>query len=91
MALLTFLILVPSYSPPNTNPSRWPLLAIEVGLVSIMGAIAWNSPVGGFGKVIGLGNALVAMWGWWVVVFGQGRGKMADVGKKHHPKRWETL
>ena len=91
LALLVFLILVPSYTPPSTNPSRWPLLAILVGLTSVMGAVAWNAPVGGLGKVVGTGNGLVAVWGWWVVVFGNGRGQIGKVGKKIHPKRWEKL
>ncbi|ORX39861.1 hypothetical protein BD324DRAFT_615273 [Kockovaella imperatae] len=89
LALLVFLTLVPSYTPPS--PSRWPLLAIIVGLTSTMSVIAWNAPIGGLGKVTGIGNTLVAIWGWWVVVFGQGRSNMANVGKKIHPKRWEKL
>ena len=91
MSLLTLFIVVPSYTPPSSNPSRWPTLAVLVGLTSIMGVVSWNNPVGGLGKVVGIGNGFVAIWGWWVVGFGQGRSGLAKVGKKHHPKRWEQL
>jgi len=68
MALLTLFVVTPSYTPPS--PSRWPALAVIVGLTTVTSLVAWNSPIGGLGVLTGLGNTAVAIWGWWVVVFG---------------------
>ena len=95
MALLSLFVITPSYTPPTSNPSRWPALAVQVGLITIVSAVAWNSPIGGLATLLGLGNAFVALWGWWVAIFGQGRGRMTSkehkTNKSHVKQRWEKL
>ena len=89
MALISLFVVVPSYTPPSTNPSRWPTLAVLVGLSSIVSITAWNSPIGGLGTLVALGNTVVAIWGWWVVAFGQGRSQLPKI--KHKNDRWKKL
>lgn len=89
MALISLFVVVPSYTPPSSNPSRWPTLAVLVGLSSIVSVTAWNSPIGGLGTLVALGNTVIAVWGWWVVAFGQGRSKLGKV--KHRNERWKRL
>jgi hypothetical protein len=92
LALITLFVLIPTYQLPTTNPSRTPLLAVLVGLTSLISAIQWNTAsIGGLGKAVGMGNTIVAIWGWWVIAFGQGGSKMAKVGKKHTPDRLRRL
>jgi hypothetical protein len=71
ISLIILFSLIPHYSPPATNPTRTPLLNVLVGLTTIMAAVSYNTAsIGALGKVVGVGNGLVALWGWWVVVFG---------------------
>ncbi|KAK4689441.1 hypothetical protein P7C73_g675, partial [Tremellales sp. Uapishka_1] len=75
MSLITLFVLVPSYKPPSTNPSRMPLLVLLVGLTTIMSVISYNTAsIGGLGTCVGICNAIIGIWGWWVIVFGLGRG-----------------
>jgi hypothetical protein len=91
LALITLFTLIPTYQLPATNPSRTPLLAVLVGLTTLSSLVQWNTAsIGGLGTVLALGNTVVALWGWWVVAFGQG-SKMAKVGKKHTPDRLKRL
>jgi hypothetical protein len=88
LALASLLILAPAYHPPATNPSRKPLLGLFVGLTTMSALLGFNSTaIGGLGTVIGLGNAVIAGWGWWVVMFGEmkfgeKRSKMPERLKK---------
>ena len=92
MAMITLFVLVPSYSIPAANPSRTPLLGILVGLLTIMAAVGINtSSIGALGKVIGGGNVMVAIWGWWVVLFRDEKGRWGKVDKKHVPDRFKRL
>lgn len=96
MALLTVFTVLPTYSnAANRHPIqtvRWSALGVITTLVTIMTFISWNnSSIGGLGSVISLGCGVIALWGWWVIAFGQGRSTLANVDKKHHPKRWEKL
>jgi hypothetical protein len=89
MGLITLFVIAPSYTPPSSNPSRWPALAVIVGLCSLVSVIAYNSPIGGLGTLVAAGNTIIAVWGWWVVVFGQGRSRLQKVTHKHD--RWKKL
>jgi len=92
MAMITLFVLVPSYTAPTANPSRTPLLVILVGLMTIMSVVSINTAsIGALGKVVGGGNTIVAIWGWWVIVFGNGRGELSKKGKKHIPERFKRL
>lgn len=93
MSLVSLFILVPTYTPPSANPSRTPLLGILVGLTTISGAVLWNAGgLGGLGVFVGGGNVFVAIWGWWVIVFGGGRGKITKQQHKHNtPERLRKL
>ncbi|WVR09763.1 hypothetical protein IAU60_006839 [Kwoniella sp. DSM 27419] len=93
VSLISLFILVPSYQPPSSNPSRTPLLGVLVGLTTISGLTLWNgSGIGGLAPVIGGGNVLMAVWGWWVVVFGGGRSGMTKKTKKSKvPDRLKKL
>jgi hypothetical protein len=88
LALSSLLILAPAYHPPSVNPSRKPLLGLMVALTTLSALLGWNtSAIGGLGTAIGLGNTIVAGWGWWVVMFGEmksgeKRSKMPDRLKK---------
>lgn len=88
LALTSLLILAPSYTAPSINPSRKPLLGILVGLTTISSLVAFNTgAIGGLGKFVGVGNLGVAVWGWWVVMFGEmkrgeKRSKMPERLKK---------
>lgn len=68
MALMTLFVVTPSHTP--VSPSRWPALAVIVGLTTLTSLVSWNSPIGGLGVITGLGNTAIAIWGWWVIVFG---------------------
>lgn len=69
--LIAIFALVPTYEPPTTNPSRTSVLSVVVGVNTIMAIVSLNTKsIGGLGTVIGIGNTLMALWGWWVVVFG---------------------
>jgi hypothetical protein len=75
MALITLFVLVPSYTPPSANPARMPLLVVLVGLVTLMSVVSYNTAsIGALGTVVGVGNGIIAIWGWWVIVFGLGKG-----------------
>lgn len=89
MALISLFVIAPSYTSPSTNPSRWPALAVLVGLSTIVSLVAWNSPIGGLGTLLSLGNTTIAIWGWWVIAFGQGKSKLSGV--KHKNERWKKL
>ncbi|OWZ56917.1 hypothetical protein C349_01219 [Cryptococcus neoformans var. grubii Br795] len=90
MSLVSLFILVPTYTPPSVNPSRTPLLGVLVGLTTISGAVLWNAGgLGGLGVFVGGGNVFVAVWGWWVIVFGGGRGRITK--KQHKPNTPERL
>ena len=90
--MITLFVLVPSYTAPGANPSRTPVLAILVGLMTIVAVVSINTgSIGGLGKVVGGGHIIMAIWGWWVVVFGNGRGKLTTKGKKHTPERFKRL
>ncbi|AAW41848.1 hypothetical protein CNBB3450 [Cryptococcus deneoformans B-3501A] len=93
MSLVSLFILVPTYTPPSTNPSRTPLLGVLVGLTTISGAVLWNAGgLGGLGVFVGGGNVFVAVWGWWVIVFGGGRGRITKKQHKHNtPERLRKL
>ena len=92
MAMINLFVLVPSYTPPAANPSRTPLLGILVGLLTVMAAVGLNTnSIGALGKVIGGGNAMVAIWGWWVVLFRDERGRWVKTDKKHVPDRFKRL
>lgn len=88
LALTSLLILGPSYQAPSINPSRKPLLGILVGLTTISSLVGFNTgAIGGLGKFVGVGNLGVAVWGWWVIMFGEmkrgeRRSKMPDRLKK---------
>lgn len=70
-SLIAIFALVPTYEPPTTNPSRTSILSVIVGINTVMALVSLNTKsVGGLGTVIGIGNTLMAVWGWWVVVFG---------------------
>lgn len=70
MALVALLGVVPSYEAPAVNPARKALLAVLVGLTTIMSLVSWNtSSIGGLGTALGVGNTAVAVWGWWAIVF----------------------
>jgi len=72
LSLITLFVLVPNYTPKT--PARMPLLVVLVLLTSLSGVISWNTgSVGGLGMVVALGNGGLAIWGWWVIVFGLGR------------------
>ncbi|ORY33807.1 hypothetical protein BCR39DRAFT_557032 [Naematelia encephala] len=93
-ALTTLLCLVPTYTPPTTNPNRKLLLGILVGLTTIMSVLGWDTKrIGGLGVVVGAGNAAIAIWGWWCIVFGSAGSKLVGVGKdkKHIPERFKRL
>lgn len=54
-----------------------------------MAAVSYNTgSIGALGKVVGVGNGVVAIWGWWVVVFGN--VKLKDRESKV-PKRLRKL
>jgi hypothetical protein len=89
MALISLFVIAPSYTPPTSNPSRWPALAVLVGLSTIVSLVTWNSPIGGLGTLLSLGNTAIAVWGWWVIAFGQGRSKLSQA--KHKNERWKKL
>lgn len=93
MSLVSLFILVPTYTPPSANPSRTPLLGVLVGLTTISGAVLWNAGgLGGLGVFVGGGNVFVAVWGWWVIVFGGGRGKITKKQHKQNtPERLRKL
>ncbi|OWZ51708.1 hypothetical protein C345_00852 [Cryptococcus neoformans A2-102-5] len=93
MSLVSLFILVPTYTPPSVNPSRTPLLGVLVGLTTISGAVLWNAGgLGGLGVFVGGGNVFVAVWGWWVIVFGGGRGRITKKQHKHNtPERLRKL
>jgi len=88
LALTALLILAPAYHPPAVNPSRKPLLGLMIGLTTISALLGWNTKaIGGLGSAIGLGNTVIAGWGWWVVMFGEmkfgdKRSKMPERLKK---------
>ncbi|WWD15893.1 hypothetical protein CI109_100317 [Kwoniella shandongensis] len=91
-SLISLFVLVPSYTPPTTNPSRTPLLGVLVGLLSVAGLTLWNAGgLGGLAQVVGAGNILVGIWGWWVVIFGGGRGKLSKKEKIKVPERFKKL
>lgn len=82
LALTSLLTLAPTYQPPATNPSRKPLLGILVGLTTVATLLSFNTTaIGGLGKFLGVGNLIVAVWGWWVVMFGEMK-RTADKGQK---------
>jgi hypothetical protein len=73
-SLITLFVLVPTYEPPSTNPGRTPMLSVLVALTSLMSIFAYNTrSIGALGTVVGGGNAAMAVWGWWVIVFGNMR------------------
>ncbi|WVW83120.1 hypothetical protein I302_105138 [Kwoniella bestiolae CBS 10118] len=76
ISLISIFALVPTYEPPTTNPTRKPILGILVGLTTLAGLILWNLS----GLVLGGGNLIVAIWGWWVIVFGSSTNKLSKVG-----------
>jgi hypothetical protein len=79
ISLIILFGLIPHYAPPATNPARTPLLSVLVGLTTIMAGVAYNTgTIGALGKVVGVGNGVVAIWGWWVIVFGNVRLKTRD-------------
>ncbi|WVO12846.1 hypothetical protein L204_100454 [Cryptococcus depauperatus] len=91
-ALISVFILVPTYTPPTPNPSRGPLLGVLVGLTTISGGVLWNAGgLGGLGIFVGGGNAFVAAWGWWVIVFGDGKGHLTKSHKPKTPARLRKL
>lgn len=55
---------------------RMPFLLILSSLMGLSAFMSWNSSGtaeaigGGLGGVVALGNGAVAIWGWWVAVFG---------------------
>jgi hypothetical protein len=90
LALTSLLILAPAYHPPSTNPSRKPLLGLLVALTTLSSLLAFNTAaVGGLGTVIALGNGVIAIWGWWVVMFGG--MKFEDNKKSKIPDRLKKL
>ncbi|WVF72123.1 hypothetical protein IAT40_006935 [Kwoniella sp. CBS 6097] len=95
VSLISLIILVPTYELPNSNPSRKSLLGIFVGLTTISGLTMWNSAgLGGLSGVVGGGNIFVAIWGWWVIVFGgSGESKLLkkDGKKSKTPERLKRL
>lgn len=89
LSLISIFVLVPSYHPPTTNPSRRPLMGILVGLTTLLSLISFNTAsVGGLGTVLGIGHGAVAAWGWWTVVFGEVKVKR---GKINVPSRLKRL
>jgi hypothetical protein len=49
-------------------------LNVLVGLTTLMSVIAYNTrTIGALGVLTGVGNGVVAVWGWWVIVFGSVR------------------
>lgn len=79
ISLIILFGLIPHYSPPATNPARTPLLSVLVGLTTIMAGVAYNTrSIGGLGMAVGVGNGTVAIWGWWVLVFGSVKLKTRD-------------
>ena len=80
-------------SIPTKSPGRVALLAVLVGLTSLMSVLSWNSSsVGALGKAVSLGNGAVGIWGWWVIIFGGGRGLLSKAGKKSKvPERLKRL
>ncbi|WVQ98711.1 hypothetical protein IAU59_005842 [Kwoniella sp. CBS 9459] len=95
VALVSLIILVPTYELPNSNPSRKSLLGILVGLTTMSGLVLWNAGgIGGLSGVVGGGNIFVAVWGWWVVVFGGNGGSKLikkDGKKSKTPERFKRL
>lgn len=60
----------------------------------MMSVIGWDTKrIGGLGFVVGIGCTGVAVWGWWVVVFGRGDSRLGSVGKgsKKMPERFRRL
>ncbi|RSH91943.1 hypothetical protein EHS25_009313 [Saitozyma podzolica] len=88
-SLITLFVLVPTYEPPATPAGRKPLLGILVGLTSLMSVVSINTAsIGALGKVVGGGNVVIAIWGWWVIVFGNMRWKER---KSKVPDRFKKL
>jgi hypothetical protein len=88
-SLISIFVLVPSYHPPATNPARKPLLGILVGLTSLLSLISFNTgSLGGLGTVLGIGHSVVALWGWWTVVFG---GVKTKAKRSNVPSRLKRL
>ncbi|KAK6902911.1 hypothetical protein L486_08348 [Kwoniella mangroviensis CBS 10435] len=76
ISLISIFALVPTYDPPTINPTRKPILGILVGLTTLAGFLLWNMS----GLVLGGGNLIVAIWGWWVIVFGNSKNKLSRLG-----------
>lgn len=95
MGLVVLFGLVPRYegdqarNMSHSNPARKPILGVLVGLTTIMSVVAYNTTtIGALGWVTGMGNAVVALWGWWVIVFGDTRLEQRD---SKVPKRLRKL
>jgi hypothetical protein len=80
MALICLFVLVPNYE--TKPPGRMPLLCVLTGLTSLSGVMSWNGGIGGLGKFVGLGNGVMAVWGWWVIVFSGGKGYISKQSKR---------
>ncbi|WWC61158.1 uncharacterized protein I303_103738 [Kwoniella dejecticola CBS 10117] len=94
LALISIFSLVPVYEQPTTNPSRKSLLGILVGLTTLSGLILWNAKtIGGLSVCVGGGNLVLAVWGWWTIVFGSSKNKLGKGGKvgSKTPERFKRL
>jgi len=87
LALIAVFAIVPSFEPPRAYP-RMSLLCIMTGLLSIMSFVSYNS-IGGLGKFLGTAQLLLALWGWWVIIFSA--GWQPKVHQSRVPKRLKKL
>ncbi|EIW69699.1 hypothetical protein M231_07923 [Tremella mesenterica] len=93
LALISLSVLVPSYTP--RSPARSPILGlylIFVTFISLLGIVnssrVKSGGYGGLGKMINFGYAGMAIWGWWVVVFGKIKSSHR---KSKVPERFKKL
>ncbi|ODO11488.1 hypothetical protein I350_00268 [Cryptococcus amylolentus CBS 6273] len=92
VALISVFLLVPTYDPEVVTPGRGVLVGILTGLMTILGWVLWNARgLGALGTLLGGGNWFVALWGWWVLIFGEGRSEMMRGHKHKTPKRLKKL
>lgn len=65
---------------------------ILVALTTTMTLIPANTTsIGGLGIVVSAGNGFVALWGWWVLLFGGREGGRSGKKRSRMPERLKKL
>lgn len=67
LSAICLFVVVPSLLPHS--PPRMPTVSVIAVLTSVTAVVCWNSQLGALSTITGIGNGIIAAWGWWVIFF----------------------